>query len=76
MKTFEQVREELTAFRLADWSGYVELRQVASRHLEADLRDWLGDDHGHGISSSDVSCHLVEMIQHGELSIDSTAFAL
>ena len=36
----------------------VELRWFASHHLSEQMRDWLGDDHGHGIGSSDVSIHL------------------
>ena len=71
MKTFEEVRDELQSLAAVRWSWYVELRQIASEHLSEELRDILGDDHGQGISSSDVSCHLIEMIRFGGLSIDT-----
>ena len=71
MRTNEEVRAELQSIAAVRWEWYVELRQIASEHLSDELNDWLGDDHGNGISSSDVSCHLIEMIRFGELSIDT-----
>ena len=71
MRTNEEVQAELQSLAEVHWSWYVELRQIASEHLSDELNDWLGDDHGNGISSSDVSCRLIEMIRFGELSIDT-----
>lgn len=71
MKTFKEVQGELRTLSEVHWSWYVELRQIASEHLSEELRDRLGDDHGQGISSSDVSCHLVEMVRFGEVSVDT-----
>jgi len=69
MKTFEQAQSEVQALYFTNYERYLTLRRYASADLEAELRDWLGDDHGHGISSSDVSCHLIEMVRFGEASI-------
>jgi hypothetical protein len=67
MKTFDEVQDELKALAETDRARYIMLRQVASDDLSQELREWLGDDHPHGISSSDVSCHLNEMVRFGEL---------
>jgi hypothetical protein len=45
---------------------YVLLRRWASDRLSERLRDWLGEDHGQGISSSDVSCSLIDAIRFGD----------
>ena len=71
MKTNEEIRAELQSIAAVRWEWYVELRQIASAHLEDELNDWLGADHGQGISSSDVSCHLIEMVRCGEISLDT-----
>ena len=39
------------------------LRRYASNHLSDQMREWLGEDHGHGISSSDVNHHLASLIR-------------
>ena len=71
MKTFEDTMAEVQALYFTNYPRYIELRQTASADLERELREWLGDDHGQGISSSDVSCHLIEMVRFGELTIDN-----
>jgi hypothetical protein len=71
MKSFKEVQTDLQALAESDWSRFIEMRQIASADLELELREWLGDDHGQGISSSDVSCHLIEMVRFGELAIDN-----
>ena len=69
MKTFEQAKDEVQALYYTNYEKYIAVRRHASADLEGELRDWLGDDHGHGISSSDVSCHLIEMVRFGEMSL-------
>jgi len=69
MKTFEEVQQEVRELHERDLERYIELRREASKDLERELIEWLGEDHGQGIGTSDVSIHLIEMIRCGELKI-------
>lgn len=71
MKTFEQAQAQVQALHSTNYERYLTIRRIASRDLERELIEWLGDNHGQGISSSDVSCHLIEMVQYGELTLDN-----
>jgi hypothetical protein len=75
MRTFDEVMTEVQAFAKVpeNWGAYLEIRWAAAEDLERDLREWLGEDHGQGISSSDVSCHLTEMIRAGDLVLPPSA---
>jgi hypothetical protein len=67
--SFEQARQEIDRIRERDHGTYVAMRKEASDALEADMREWHGEDHGFDIGSSDVSIKVIEMYRFGEMEV-------
>lgn len=67
MKTFQEAQAEVRELCRTNPPRYARLRRQAADDLEREMVEWLGEDHGEGIGTSDVSCHMIEMVRTGEL---------
>lgn len=61
--TYDEAWAKYRSYSEAD---YRHVRRLASDHLSQQMRDELGPDHGHGISSSDTNHHAVSMLLEDE----------
>lgn len=69
MMTFAEAQAEVRKIAENDRDTYIAMRKEATDALVAELRDWLGEDHGQDIGSSDVSIKVIEMYRFGELEV-------
>lgn len=67
--TWEQAKEEIDRIRELNPATYTAMRHEATNELVAELRDWLGEDHGQDIGTSDVSIKVINMYRFGEMEV-------
>jgi hypothetical protein len=65
--TYPTHEQSWEIMRAIDPVIYPYLRRWASNDLSDELREWLGPDHGQGISSSDTNHHLASKIRMFEV---------